>query len=60
MTVHYINNSTEYNSMVEVSCRDGTVPNKGESLWTCDSQGQWSSSWNFHCQGRTFIYVLFD
>ena len=57
MTVNYVNHTTTYNSIVEVTCRPGTVPSSHDTVWTCDSQGQWSLSWNFHCRG-VYSYLL--
>lgn len=59
LTVNYMNHTTTFNSLVEVTCRAGTVPSSQDTVWTCDSQGQWSSSWNFNCRGVLCSHTCF-
>ena len=47
----YVNESTTYGSLVEVTCRPGTVA-LGGSIWVCSRHGVWTRPPNFRCQGN--------
>ncbi|KAI0227201.1 hypothetical protein LSAT2_022340 [Lamellibrachia satsuma] len=47
-TIDYVNETTAYKSLVEITCDAGRVA-LGHTTWTCDKHGRWTKPRNFIC-----------
>ena len=50
-TIDYVNETTTYESLVEITCDAGRVA-LGHTMWTCDKHGRWTKPRNFVCAGK--------